>query len=311
LVHEGTMFVLAHLSDPHLGPIPTPRLAELFNKRGLGLINWYRKRHRHHRADVLDAILHDMRAQKPDHVALTGDLVNISLESEFARAAQWLDEVGKPADVTLVPGNHDAYVRRVAGSAAQHWGEFMRGDPLPDPPPQAGEGKEIVFPFVRRRGPIALIGLSTSLPTGPFMATGRLGGQQMARFAEILLALSREGVFRVVLIHHPPVPNRGHYMKRLTDGPLFRALIAEHGAELVLHGHNHEQQLVWLEGPQGRIPSVGVPSASAIVSTHDEPAAYNLYSIGGAPGVWTCEMTVRGFSFGREGITQLKREKLK
>ena len=105
------MFVLAHLSDPHLGPIPTPRLTELINKRGLGLINWYRKRHRHHRADVLDAIVCDMQAQSPDHTAVTGDLVNVSLESEFAAAARWLAQVGTPEQVTLVPGNHDAYIR--------------------------------------------------------------------------------------------------------------------------------------------------------------------------------------------------------
>src|SRR5258708_25198974 len=115
------MFVLAHLSDPHIGPIPTPRLAEVMNKRGLGLINWYRKRHRHHSVDVLDTIVHDMRAQSPDHIAVTGDLVNISLDTEFARAATWLDSVRKPLDVTLTPGNHDAYLRRVAGHAAQHW----------------------------------------------------------------------------------------------------------------------------------------------------------------------------------------------
>src|SRR4051794_20991702 len=108
------MFVLSHLSDPHIGPIPTPRLRELINKRGLGLTNWYRKRHRHHRVDVLDAIVADMKAQTPDHVAVTGDLVNISLPAEFARAATWLSQVGAPQDVTLVPGNHDAYIRRAA-----------------------------------------------------------------------------------------------------------------------------------------------------------------------------------------------------
>ena len=293
------MFTLAHLSDPHLGPIPTPRLRELINKRGLGIINWYRKRHRHHRADVLAAIVADMKAQSPDHVAVTGDLVNVSLDIEFANAAHWLDTVGTPNDVTLVPGNHDAYIRRASGWAARHWGEFMRGD----------DGA--AFPFVRRRGPVALIGLTTSLPTGPFMATGRLGGEQLARLAEILIALAREPLFRVVLIHHPPIPNRRHYMKRLIDGAMFRALLAEHGAELVLHGHNHDQQLMWLDGPKGRrIPAVGVPSASAIVSTHDDPAAYNLYRVGGEPGAWQCEMTVRGFTFGREGITELKRETL-
>lgn len=293
------MFTLAHLSDPHLGPIPAPRLAEIVNKRGLGLINWYRKRHRHHRADVLDAIVRDMHAQAPDHVAVTGDLVNISLDAEFARAAQWLDTVGKPRDVTLTPGNHDAYVKHVAGHAALHWGEFMRGD----------DGA--TFPFVRRRGPLAIIALTTSLPTGPFMATGRLGGEQLARLAEILLVLSREPVFRVVLIHHPPVHTRRHYMKRLIDAPMLRALLAEHGAELLLHGHNHEQQMMWLDGPNGRIPAVGVPSASAIVSTHDEPAAYNLYRIGGSPGAWQCEMISRGFAFGRDGISELKRQTLR
>ena len=292
------MFSLAHLSDPHIGPIATPRLRELLNKRGLGLINWYRKRHRHHHADVLNAVVKDMQAQSPDHIAVTGDLVNISLDTEFAGAARWLMSVGTPEHVTLVPGNHDAYIRRASGWAAQHWGEFMRGDDGAD------------FPFVRRRGPLAIIGLTTSLPTGPFMATGHLGGEQLARLAEILIALARERLFRVVLIHHPPMPNRRHYMKRLIDGPMFRALIAEHGAELVLHGHNHEQQLMWLDGPKGRIPAVGVPSASAIVSDHDEPAAYNLYAIDGGPGAWSCEMLSRGLRAGSEGVTELMRQRL-
>ena len=258
---------LAHLSDPHLGPIPTPRLRELINKRGLGLINWYRKRHRHHHADVLDAIVADMQAQAPDHIAVTGDLVNISLDAEFAaRRALARRRVGAPA-------GRDARARqsrclhpaRRRSCGASTGAITCAGTTAP------------AFPFVRRRGPLAIVGLTTSLPTGPFMATGRLGGEQLARLAEILIALAREPVFRVVLIHHPPIPNRSHYMKRLIDGPMLRAIIAEHGAELVLHGHNHEQQLMWLDGPKGRIPAVGVPSASAILRRHDEPAAYNLY----------------------------------
>jgi 3',5'-cyclic AMP phosphodiesterase CpdA len=292
------MITLAHLSDPHIGPIATPRLRELLNKRGLGLINWYRKRHRHHHADVLGAIVRDMQAQSPDHIAVTGDLVNISLDTEFAGAARWLMSVGTAEHVTLVPGNHDAYIRRASGWAAQHWGEYMRGDD--------GAG----FPFVRRRGPLAIVGLTTSLPTGPFMATGHLGGEQLARLAEILITLAREALFRVVLIHHPPIPNKRHYMKRLIDGPMFRAMLAEHGADLVLHGHNHEQQLMWIDGPQGRIPAVGVPSASAIISDHDEPAAYNLYQVDGRPGAWSCEMVVRGLREGREEISELQRQRL-
>jgi hypothetical protein len=114
----------------------------------------------------------------------------------------------------------------------------------------------------------------------------------------------------VLLIHHPPIAIRGHYMKRLIDAPMLRALIAEHGAELLLHGHNHEQQLIWLDGPKGRVPAVGVPSASAIISDHDEPAAYNLCRIAGAPGAWKCEVVSRGLCEGRNGVTELMRKRL-
>ncbi|MGZ3311328.1 MAG: metallophosphoesterase family protein, partial [Xanthobacteraceae bacterium] len=104
------MFVLAHLSDPHLGPLPAPRWRELLGKRATGLINWRRKRHRIHRGDVLARIVADIKGQAPDHVAVTGDLVNISLPGEYPPARDWLAKLGPPHDVTLVPGNHDIYV---------------------------------------------------------------------------------------------------------------------------------------------------------------------------------------------------------
>ena len=162
------------------------------SKRGLGYINWLRKRRAIHRADMLAAVVADLKAQTPDHIAVTGDLVNLSLTNEFAPARAWLDALGDPHDVSAVPGNHDAYVQSAAGFAEQHWAEFMRGD--------LGEG----FPYVRKRGPLALIGLSTSLPTLPLAATGRLHGDQLEKLGELLPKLKREQMFRVVLIHHPP-----------------------------------------------------------------------------------------------------------
>ena len=103
-------FVLAHLSDPHLGPLPRPGARELASKRLIGYINWRRNRHRIHRRDALDAITRDLRGEQPDHVAVTGDLVNIALPAEFVHARHWLEVLGRPADVSVVPGNHDAYV---------------------------------------------------------------------------------------------------------------------------------------------------------------------------------------------------------
>ncbi len=296
------MYVLAHLSDPHLAPLPTPRLAELASKRVLGWLHWRRTRHRIHRAEQVDLLVRDLKAQAPDHVAVTGDLVNIALEAEFPQARAWLKGVGPPHDVTLVPGNHDAYVRPALAAQAAHWHEFMRGDDAAT--------QSLQFPFVRRRGPLAIVGLSSAVATAPFMATGRLGGEQIVRLDELLAQLA--GQFRVVLIHHPPGRSPSGRFKRLTDAAALRTVLARRGAELVLHGHDHVHALDWLAGPRGPIPALGVPSASAAMvdGHHVEPAACNLYRIDGTAGAWRCEAVTRGFRAGADRIVELNRQEL-
>jgi 3',5'-cyclic AMP phosphodiesterase CpdA len=292
------MFVLAHLSDPHLAPLPRPNPFELMGKRLGGFINWHRKRRGFHLTEVLDRIVGDLKSRAADHIAVTGDLINLSLAAEFQPARLWLERLGSPRDVTLVPGNHDAYVRSKARHPQRHWADYMRGDAQlrqADP----------MFPFVRRRGPVALIGLSTAVPAPPFRATGRLGAAQLARFAELSAALGREGVFRVVLIHHPPVIRPEWHNERLLDGGAFLDVLKEHGAELVLYGHEHVHSLQWFEAPRRPVPAIGVPSASATLGGHYDPAAYNLYFIDGRPGAWQCEMVSRGLS--AEGIVELNR----
>jgi 3',5'-cyclic AMP phosphodiesterase CpdA len=274
------MFVLAHVSDVHMAGRPRP--AELVGKRGLGFINWQRKRKYIHRPDVLDTITRDLTAQAHDHVAVTGDLVNFSLTEEYQRAATWLAALGPPREVSVVPGNHDTYVRGTEGAPAAFWRDTMCGDDGVDR-----------FPYLRRRGDVALIALSTALPTGPFMATGRLGKRQLTRFAEALD--QTRGLFRIVLIHHPPRSPWRRHLRRLIDAPQLRAVLAAKGAELLLHGHDHRRAVIRLDGPQAtKIPAIGVPSASAGAPHGGEDAAgYNIFRIAGENGAWRCEWIER------------------
>jgi 3',5'-cyclic AMP phosphodiesterase CpdA len=295
-------FLLAHVSDPHLAPLPRPRLIELIGKRVTGYINWRRKRQAIHDADVLARIVADVKAQHPDHIAVTGDLVNLALPAEYQPARAWLDALGPPGDVTLVPGNHDAYVRSGVAASQAHWGDFMRGD-------EAAAEASPQFPFLRRRGPLALIGVSTSVPSLPFMAIGRVGAEQLQRLERVLDDCARAGLYRVLLIHHPPTSKPSHYLKRLTDGAQFRDVLARHGAELVIHGHNHRRQTVWLDGPDGRIPAIGVPSASEAPPGEHDPAGYNLYRIEGTNGAWRCEVITRGMT--SDGVMEIDRTVLK
>jgi 3',5'-cyclic AMP phosphodiesterase CpdA len=277
-------FTLAHLSDPHLPPLPTPKLRDLAGKRALGYLNWTRNRHKYHRREVLDALVSDMQAQDPDHIAVTGDLVNLALEAEFAPARAWLESVGAPDRVTVIPGNHDAYVRVTQHRFADVLRHYLDGDDAP----RAGAP----FPYLRRRGPLALISVSSAVPTAPLMATGRLGRAQLDALERVLAQLSAEQAFRVLLIHHPLRSNSR--VKRLTDSPKLRALLRQYGVELILHGHDHVHSTIWIDGPNGAIPAIGVPSASALAHGRYPAAAYNLFSIERDGGTWRCEQIIRG-----------------
>jgi 3',5'-cyclic AMP phosphodiesterase CpdA len=289
-------FTLAHLSDPHLPPLPKPRLIELAGKRALGYVNWTRNRHRYQRREVLDALVADVKAQGPDHIAVTGDLVNLAMEAEFAPARAWLDGVGPPDRVTTIPGNHDAYVRATAHRFGETFAPYLAGD----------DGR-IGFPAVRRRGPLALISLSTAVPTLPLMATGTLGRDQLAALEQTLARLAAEDVFRVLLVHHPL--KSAAWQKRMTDSADLLALLKRDGVELILHGHDHIHSTMWFEGPNGNIPAIGVPSASAIAHGRTPAAAYNLFTIEKDNAGWRCEQTVRSLGAGFR-IGQIKHARL-
>jgi len=292
-------FTLAHLSDPHLPPLPTPRLAELAGKRVLGYLNWTRNRRKFYRREVLDALVSDLRAQAPDHVAMTGDVVNLAIEAEFAPALSWLKGVGPPDRVTAIPGNHDAYVRATQHRFAEVFSDYLRGDDAPN----AGA----TFPFLRRRGPLALIGLTSAVPTALFMATGRLGRAQIDALERILIELSSEQIFRVLLVHHPLWSDSRP--KRLTDSSKLLTLLKRYGVELILHGHDHIHSTMWFDGPDGKIPGIGVPAASALARGRHPAAAYNLLAIERDGNAWRCEQMVRGIGDDLR-VQELKRTRL-
>jgi 3',5'-cyclic AMP phosphodiesterase CpdA len=246
------MFRLAHISDPHLGPLPKVGFGDLASKRAFGWVNWRRNRAHAFAPAVLTALTADLEANQPDHIAVTGDLVNLGLTAEFENARVWLEELGSPDEVTVIPGNHDAYVPGSIAEFEEAWHPYMLGD----------NAELIAFPFIRQRGEIVIVALSSAVATAPLMATGEIGGGQAAALASRLAKLGRAGLFRVVLIHHPPIARSSHWHRRLVDADLFRQAIAESGAELILHGHNHKTSVAALPGADGPVPVVGVAAAS-------------------------------------------------
>jgi 3',5'-cyclic AMP phosphodiesterase CpdA len=295
---------IAHLSDVHLGPLVgfTPRYWNL--KRLVGFYNWQVNRRRVHRPEIAAALLADLAERAVDHVAVTGDLVNIGLPAEHVQALEWLTTVGPPERVSVVPGNHDIYTGTGRDPGAMRWHRYMSCDE---------RGLDVAhsdqFPYVRRVGEVVLIGVNSAIHTAPGRAIGRVGKDQRERLAS---ALERHaGKCRIVMIHHPPVAGHAKAHHELIDATEVDAVLRQSGTELVLHGHNHTDTVVWRQS-QKPVPVIGVASASAAVAYKGAPCAgYNIYAVMRHGADWSIEMERRGLVSPSGEVALIHRQQLR
>lgn len=284
------MAILAQLSDVHLSPLPPVRMSDLLNKRITAYVNWKLNRAKHMQRDTLVRLVEHMKAQHPDFAAVTGDLVNLALPAEFDNAAKWVKSIGAPEKVCVIPGNHDVYVPNALDAFRTALGPYATGELIDDAP----------FPFVRRVGDVAIVGCSSAIATPPFFAYGKFDEEQGERLRKCLQILGEAGFFRVVLIHHPPNSEYASELRRgMRGADLFREIIAEAGAELVLHGHMHRSCIHELKGPNSDVPVIGVAAGSADAGSGEDPARYNLFNIERTGNSWSC--TLREYGYQRIG----------
>lgn len=292
VVGTSSGLLLAHLSDLHFFSPTGSRLTDFLNKRLYGYLSWRCRRRYEHSDKVVSALVEDLKCQHPDHITVTGDLTHLGLPDEYRRAAEFLHLLGPPERVTVIPGNHDAYVASAWEKGQNLWTSYLVGDRVHLP----GEKPKISYPFVRERQGVVLVGLSTAHPCLPLLATGTLGKGQLQHLETLLHEYGSRQQCRVLLIHHPPVPGVISRRKRLTDYRDFCDVLKRQGAELVLHGHAHFSSCSFLETAGGRIPIIGVPAASAIGRSSARRSEYNLYHI--VPGVhgWRIHFKRRRYS---------------
>ena len=166
------------------------------------------------------------------------------------------------------------------------------------------------FPYMRVRDKVALIGVSSARATAPFMASGYFREEQARRLGEMLDETAEQGLFRVVMIHHPPVRGAVASHKRLFGIGNFQKIVRRHGAELVLHGHSHDPSLNWIEGKEHKVPVVGVSAAGQSVGGSKAPAQWNLLEISGEPGAWSLRLARRGLTGPTVPIREISSETL-
>jgi 3',5'-cyclic AMP phosphodiesterase CpdA len=276
---------LAHCSDLHLLSHDGARWLELANKRWIGAMNLLSNRSRHYHVAAFEDMIEDLNAQGIDHLLCTGDVTNLALRREFEFARGKFDRLALgPAGVTVIPGNHDAYVAEGVPLFAELFAPYVAADEGwawadADRDP-ADLRDDLHWPIVRVRGELALIGLSTSRATPWFTAYGRAGAGQLARLRRTLLDERLRGKVRLVAIHHPPAGKRAKSRIRgLRDHASFAEVIAEAGADLIVHGHEHRDMVEALSGPTGEVPVRGIASGTYFHNKPERTARYRVFQI--------------------------------
>ena len=282
------MFRIAHLSDPHVGPLPRPRLRELMGKRLTGFINWHRGRDRAHDMELLAALVGDIRNQDAGSRSRAPAISPISgCRRNGTRPARFSKASVRRVRSASCRGNHDAYIEGALEGMLSVCGPFTSDD----------SGATGVFPYVRRR---AHVGTGGSVfrdlrrpPSSPVDAWGRPRSMRRSGFWR---NSGRRVCCRVVMIHHPPHVAGASAGRNLTDARKLEEMIARTGAELMLHGHNHI-------GTRGHDPGSrradtggrGLPSASSR-GGHDRAfrAAYYLFDIAPSEDGFVIKAQMRG-----------------
>jgi 3',5'-cyclic AMP phosphodiesterase CpdA len=271
---------IAHISDLHVLALEGAVPLRLFNKRATGYANIRWNRGHVHKSDIVRAIAARLATSNVDHVIISGDVSNLALEAEFEAVRAILDDVlGIPAaSVTMVPGNHDVYTRGAEKHRrfSRHFTPYLVSD-LPQYQTSHPGG---MFPVVKLRGPVAIIGLSTALARPPFVASGRLGREQLAALEKILATPEVKDRFPIFVLHHP-IHNPPTWLKSrlegLDDAARLKELLHSLSRGLVLHGHLHRRVQRKLLTRGGQIDVVGATSASLIHPSRARMAGYNLY----------------------------------
>jgi 3',5'-cyclic AMP phosphodiesterase CpdA len=286
---------IAHFSDLHLLSLEGVGPARFLNKRLTGYANLRLKRGSVHRSEYVRVIAREIARQRADHVVISGDLTNLALEPEFELARRVIEkDLGLGVkDVSIVPGNHDLYTRgaETRQRFATYFADYLRSD-LPELGVDMRVGR---FPFVKLRGPAAIIGMSSAVPRLPFVAAGVLGQEQLEALGEILAHPEVKKRTPVVALHHPAHNPRSRIktmLEGLHDAALLWTSMQHLPAGMILHGHLHSRVQRVTPTAHGKIHHVGATSASLHHASADRMAGFNVYEIDDSGAVCSIEAHV-------------------
>lgn len=230
---------IGHISDIHIFALSSLRPQRFLNKRLLGGANLLLRRRKSHSTALVQQAIKQLNELKVDHVAISGDITNLALEEEFALASNVISTIeGAPQSVSIVPGNHDAYIKDATQKRLfEHtFAHYLKSD-LPEYQLDSG------YPFCHMlHDSVALIGLNSAIPTPYFISGGRVDERELRALLQILEDDRLKNRFVVVMVHHHLLPfphSRSEIPRRMANAPELLNILRKKDVGLAIHGHNH------------------------------------------------------------------------
>ena len=202
-------------------------------------------------------------AERPDAVAVTGDLTMRARASEFEAAAAWLGGLDVP--LTIEPGNHDLPAWNLFARFLRPYRRFLRLERHLEKP--------LTLPG------LCLVPLKTTA-RWQFRLNWSWGVVDRRSLDEAVERLNRrpDGMVAVVACHHPlidrdAIKSRGRTLR----GQEALSKLAAAGADAVISGHVHDPFDAEIEADGRPIRVIGAGTLSH--RTRDTPPSFNVLTI--------------------------------
>ncbi len=249
-------FSIVHVSDPHFGDV-----ADL------------------HKIAAVENLVPDL---EPDVTVITGDLTLRARHGEFQAARLFVRELERTAPVFVIPGNHDVqwWWRPFIPFASQaKYAKYRRHFG-----PKLTPTIDLTEAFIAAAQTAHGVAWSSLTPRLRDLAVKGHLPKKEARRVKALFAQARPEQTRVLVLHHNVL--RGQLSERMGLAHWKRAQrrIVDTGAEVVLCGHDHQEDtdvfdgvVVSCAGTISHMSRGGRPSAFHRICLEDESIQVETY----------------------------------